>query len=261
MPEALSTRHFKALRTILALILREMATSFGQSPGGYLWAVLKPVAVITVLTLVFAEAFRAPALGTNFPLFYATGFLPFLLYSDMGNKISKALVFSRQLLFYPGVRYIDAILARFFLTLLTQLAIFFVGMVLIHYIYGLNTIFDIPAILLSLAMAAMLGLGIGCLNCYLKSTFPIWEHFFAILTAPLFIISTIIFTFETVPRAWRDILWYNPLVHIVGMMRRGFYPTYDAPYVSPLYVFGISLVTMVLGLALLQRYHREILNM
>ncbi len=260
-PGALSARRFRAVRTVLALVLREVATSFGQSPGGYLWAVIKPVAVITVLTLVFAKAFRAPALGTNFPLFYASGFLPFSLYGDMGNKISKALVFSRQLLFYPGVRYIDAILARFLLTLLTQLAIFLLGMGLIHLFYRLNPILDVPAIALSLAMAAALGLGIGTLNCYLKSAFPIWEHFFAILTAPLFILSTIIFTFESVPRDWRGVLWYNPLVHVVGMMRRGFYPSYDAPYVSPLYVFGVALVTLALGLVLLQRFHRDILNM
>jgi len=160
-----------------------------------------------------------------------------------------------------GWESLDAILARFLLTLLTQLAIFLLGMGLIHLFYGLNPILDVPAIALSLAMAAALGLGIGTLNCYLKSAFPIWEHFFAILTAPLFILSTIIFTFESVPRDWRGVLWYNPLVHVVGMMRRGFYPSYDAPYVSPLYVFGVALVTLALGLVLLQRFHRDILNM
>jgi len=64
-----------------------------------------------------------------------------------------------------------------------------------------------------------------------------------------------------VPANYREYLWYNPLVHIVGLMRRGFYPTYDATYVSVTYVFGVALVTLVFGLIFLKRYHREILNL
>jgi capsular polysaccharide transport system permease protein len=35
-----------AMRTIVALIMREMATSYGRSPGGYIWAIAEPVAGI-----------------------------------------------------------------------------------------------------------------------------------------------------------------------------------------------------------------------
>ena len=67
-------------RAIGALVLREMATTFGRSPGGWLWAVAEPVAVIALLSFAFSLAFRSPSLGTSFPLFYATGYLPFLLF-------------------------------------------------------------------------------------------------------------------------------------------------------------------------------------
>ena len=77
---------------------------------------------------------------------------------------------------------------------------------------------------------------------------------------PLFILSSIFFVFESIPQPYRDYLWYNPLVHVVGMMRRGFYPTYDAPYVEPLYVFGIAVGCTVTGLIALHRYHRDLLN-
>ena len=56
-------------------------------------------------------------------------------------------------------------------------------------------------------------------------------------------------------------MWYNPLVHVVGQMRSGFYPYYDAPYVSPAYVFAISLICFALGLVMLRRYARDILQM
>ena len=37
---------FRALRTITALILREMGSTYGMSPGGYVWAVLQPVGMV-----------------------------------------------------------------------------------------------------------------------------------------------------------------------------------------------------------------------
>jgi capsular polysaccharide transport system permease protein len=43
-------------------------------------------------------------------------------------------------------------------------------------------------------------------------------------------------------------------------MRHGFYPSYDAVYVSPFYVFSISFVSLAMGLLFLRRYHRDILN-
>jgi len=47
----------------------------------------------------------------------------------------------------------------------------------------------------------------------------------------------------------RDVLWWNPLIHIVGLMRAGFYPVYDAAHVSPGYVLAVALALMVAGLA------------
>lgn len=45
------------------------------------------------------------------------------------------------------------------------------------------------------------------------------------------------------------------------MMRRGFYPYYDANYVSLTYVFGVSLVTMAIGLLLLRRFHKDLMQL
>ncbi len=255
-------RRFSTLRTIWALILREMATTYGRSPGGYLWAVLEPVGAIALYTLVIAVGLRIrnPALGTVFMLFFATGQLPFSFYQKTGRKVATSIKFSRQLLRYPAVRYTDAIIARFILDTMTNLMVFYLVMTGIHLIFDTTLILDVPAILLSLTMASMLGLGIGTLNCYLFNAFPVWEQVWTIINRPLFLLSTIFYIFEDIPWRYQNLMWYNPIIHIVGLMRRGFYPTYDARYVSPTYVFAIALITLFFGLLLLNRHHRDILN-
>ena len=108
------------LRTIVALILREMTTSYGRSPGGYIWAVAEPVVGIALLTFIFSLAFHAPPVGPSFALFYASGLVPFLVYVDISNKISQSVNFSAPLLTYPRVTIIDAVLARALLNIATQ---------------------------------------------------------------------------------------------------------------------------------------------
>ncbi len=248
------------VRSVSALVLREMSTTYGRSPGGYVWAVLEPVLGTALLTFVFSLAFSSPPLGTSFALFYATGLLPFLMYTDLVTKVMQSIQFSRQLLFYPRVTFLDAIVARFVLALVTNISVMAILFVGIIQLFGLNLILDLPAILSSAAMAASLGLGFGILNCFLMSSFQIWIRVWAILNRPMFIISCIFFLPENLPETYRDILYYNPLVHIVGEMRTGFYPGYEGSYVSHLYVYGFSAVCALLGMALLVKYNRHILN-
>lgn len=75
-----------------------------------------------------------------------------------------------------------------------------------------------------------------------------------------FLVSCIFFLFETVPEPYRSVLWYNPLVHPIGMMRDAFYPYYSPTYVSATYPVMLGLIGLLVGLFLLNRYHRDILD-
>lgn len=244
---------FASLRTVLALMLREMSTTYGRTPGGYLWAILEPVAAISLLTAIFSLGFRNPALGVSFAMFYATGILPFGMFNDIAAKLGQALNYSKQLLAYPRVTFVDAVIARFAISVITQILVSYIVMTAIVFLFETRTTLDFVKIAKAFAMASFLGLGIGTLNCYLMKRFDIYQRIWSVATRPLFILSCIFFLFDTIPQPYQDYLWYNPLVHVVGMARSGFYGTYDALYVSELYVCGVALVTLVLGLLLLRK--------
>lgn len=270
MPEATSPhpilplgqppRRSNTPRTLVALILREMSTTYGRSALGYLWAILEPAAGLILLTAIFSLAFRSPSIGTNFPLFFASGLLPFMAYMDINTKIAGALRFSKQLLAYPGVTYMDTLLARLILNTLTQTMIFIIVLTAILIIYDIDVILDPMAIAMGYCMVVAISAGVGTLNCYLSGAYPAWERVWSILNRPMFFISGILFTFESVPRPYDDYLWWNPLVHIVGYVRSGIYATYDASYVSPTYVFLLAGGLLTMGLLLLRRYHRDLLS-
>ncbi|MBC7137984.1 MAG: ABC transporter permease [Defluviimonas sp.] len=253
-------RRGKTARSVTALMLREMETTFGRSPGGYLWAVAEPVAAIALLSVAFGLALRAPALGSSFALFYATGYLPFTMTLDTANKVANAIRFSRPLLTYPAVTFVDALLARFVLNLLTHALVFCLVIGGIVMLLGARVTPDLPLVLSSMAMAAVLGLGVGTLNCLLFNIWPLWERIWQIVTRPLFLVSGIFFLPEDIPLPWSTWLALNPVVHVVAEMRRGLYAGYEAPGLSHVYVYGLGLGCLAFGLALLGRQHRRILE-
>ncbi len=253
-------RRFPGTRTVLALMLREMATTYGRSPGGYVWAVLEPAAGILLLTAIFSLMFRTPPLGVNFQIFYATGLVPFMLYMTVSSKMGASLNFSKPLLAYPTVTFVDALVARFLVNTMTQIMVAYVIFTAILAFYDTRTILDLPRIVEAFVMVAVLSAGVGMTNCLLFAQFPVWQQIWSIINRPMFIISGIFFTFESIPQPYRDYLWYNPLVHVVGYMRSGFYPSYGAEYVSKIYVYGLGLGLTVLGLLFLKRYYRDLIH-
>lgn len=260
LPTAGRARRFASLRTIAALVLREMSTRYGRTPGGYLWAILEPLAAILFLSLGFSLVMRTPSLGTSFLLFYATGYLPFGLYNNIGNTTARAVKFSKPLLKFPSVTWVDAVAARFLLNLLTGALVAMLLLTSILSVIDSRTVLDLPPTVMAMMLAAVLGLGIGTLNCVLMGLFPLWDVAWSVITKPLFLASGVIYIYEDLPPLAQDILWYNPLMHITGLMRTGFYPTYTAAYASPAYVLFVALILLALGLVLMGRFHRDILN-
>ena len=259
-PPNLKTPPFVASRAIVALILREMAATYGASPGGYIWAVLQPVGNLALMALGFSLLVRSPGLGTSFLLFYATGFLPFDMYGTMATKINGALTYARALLAYPRMSWIDAILSRFILQILTQTAVFCIviyGTVLVD---DIHVTLSLVFVLQGLTMAWLLGLGVGLINGVLFGLFPVWKMIWGILSRPLFLASGIFYTFGDLPVSIQNILWWNPLIHVVGLVRKGFYATYEAPYVSLVYGYGVALVLILFGLTFMRSTYTRVLE-
>ncbi len=251
---------FQRLRVLFALVVRETGTKFGRSYGGYLWAIAEPLGGIVLLTLAFGLALRRPPLGTNFALFYATGVIPFMVYGHVSRSVAVAINTNRGLLHYPVVTALDTVFAKLVLEALTMFVVavlLFAGIILA---YRLDVRFDPASAALAFVLAAFLGLGIGTLNCVIIGFFPTWQNFWSVMSRPLLIVSGLFYTFQSLPVGAQAVLWYNPLVHIVGLMRAGFYGTYEADYASPLYVLGFGLVPFVIGAYLLRRHESVLIE-
>jgi capsular polysaccharide transport system permease protein len=248
------------LRVQGALILREIATRYGRTPGGFLWAVAEPVAAVLVLTAALSMVVHAPSLGTSFVVFYASGYLPFQLYATLQGHLQQSLAYSRPLLVYPSVSWIDAVAARFVLNTVTGLVVVGVALAGLALATGEVRIVAPGLVVLSLALAALLGLGLGVMNCLLVGLFPAWGQVWAIASRPLLLVAGVIFVMEDLPTRIQDALFLTPWIHVTGLFRAGLYAGYEASYVSVPLVLAWALVPLAAGLLFLRKYSHEILQ-
>jgi capsular polysaccharide transport system permease protein len=245
-------------RVLFALLMREMTTRFGRSAGGYLWALIEPVGFIALLSLVFSQIAHTPPIGRSFPLFYATGYIAFSFYNDIAALTSRAVLVNRPLLNYPVVTPLDTILARFLLQALTGLAVAGVVFSGILAVFADQVRLQPIPLISAFALAGFLGVGVGLVNTTLFALSKSWELVYGVISRPLFLISAVFFTFESLPAVARDVLWWNPLIHLVGLMRAGFYPIYDDSHISILYVLALALGLTVGGLVLMLAFAKKL---
>ena len=248
------------LRVVTALILREMSTRYGRTPGGYVWALVEPLAAIGVLSIGFSLVLRSPSLGNSFLLFFASGYMTFQFYLTLSNVVGRAIWFSKPLLRYPAVTWLDAVVARAALNFLTSFLVALILMIGVIVAIGYRAPIDPAKVIEAFALAAFLGVGVGLVNCVLMGLYPIWEVIWSVLTRPLFLASAIFYIYEDLPGLAQDILYFNPLVHLTGLARSGIYPGYHPEYVQVWFPLLLSLFLTMLGLILLRRYYREILQ-
>jgi capsular polysaccharide transport system permease protein len=253
-----SPRHarprLQRLRVIAALMLRGMDTRNSRSVGGYLWAILEPLGATLLLAIAFSIMLRHPPLGTSFILFYATGVIPFRFYGTIGKQVAGAINANRGLLAYPVVEPLDAIFAQVALCFMTD------GLVAILIFSGIALFtdaqfnLDLARAVEAFALAGLIGLGIGTLNCVLFGFFPTWKNVWSIFSRPMLIASGMFFLYTEMPPAIQSILWWNPMLHVTGLMRSGFYSNYEATYVSVPYILATSGSLFLVGGWLLRRH-------
>lgn len=253
-------RRYQNLRTITALILREMSSKYGRSPGGYIWAVLEPIMMIMVLSVAFSFLFRTPSLGTNFILFYATGIMPYRMFQECQSVTSGAISYSKALLAYPVVSVADAVLARMILAVMTQLMVSYLILTGVIMLLDVQLVLDFGPIVTAFALAAILGFGVGTLNSVLFAFFPIYKSLYSAATRPLLILSAVIYIYEDLPEIAQAVLWYNPLIHLTGLSRTGYYSYYEPTYIMVTYVAAVGLIVLMFGILLLRRYYRQMLT-
>jgi len=243
---------------VYALVLRETRTRFGDHQMGYLWALLEPIIMILTFYILFEFADRDAPPGMDLFTFVSTGILPYLLFSSSVSRVADSISGNRALLFYPQVRPLDLVFARMSLEFLTY-GIIFLILMFSHAVWMEQFSIDSALmVLFGLILASLLGSTVGLIFCAMAQFSKVADRARGPLMRPLFWISGLFFTAHELPSGIRELALYNPVLHVVEVVRSGWFPSYKDTYVDSFYVLSWILVFTLLGLTLERVVRRRI---
>lgn len=237
------------VRVIGALILRETRSRFGRSQLGYFWAIAEPLLYIVSLSLLFDAISRHAPFGPSVALFFATGLLPYQLYSRIAGALTTAFDANEALLAYPIVKPVDTLVARALLEIATA------ALVMILLFAGLVLFADAPepvslhVMVLAIIGLSLMGFGVGAINAVIAKVFVSWRQIYDVASRPVMLVCGVFFTLDTLPPAAREIVSYIPIAHGIELFRSGYYSGYRSTTMDIGYLFVSGLVLCLIGLA------------
>lgn len=244
---------FKALavqaRVVYAFILRDMHTRFGRSRLGYFWAVFEPLTGILALALVFSMIDRGSPINVDIHLFFFTGIIPWQLFSRGVSMMSNVIESSAPLLTYPQVKVVDVVIARIILEFSTIFIVCILYLVVLYFWGIFDRVENLLMSITVLMLCIILGSVFGLVGAVIKLYFPSYMSFQSLLLRVLFFISGAFFVADSLPSAVKDILWYNPVLHLIEWQRSAFFYGFESQFYEPMYPIVCMLCLGFLGLA------------
>ena len=242
-------------RVILALILREVHTIYGDAKLGYLWVLIQSAFGIGVFWAVRAFMHAQDPHGMPVAVFLIVGFGVWTVISSSISKCMNAVQSNLPLLTFPQVTELDVMVGRVVVIYVTQIL---VSVILL----GIAAVFDIEVncssaglLYICLALIPLFGLGCGMLLSALAVFFPVLERMVPLVMRMLFFLSGVFFSVNTFSKDVAYVLSYNPILQLVELMRCALSFSYPRDGLSLTYVSVITLSVLALGL-LLERYVR-----
>lgn len=238
------------LQVIRAIVLREVKTRFGNHQWGYAWALIGPLAWVAAFALVYHLLGRMAPPGMSVISFLITGIVTFEMFRNTSNQATGAIAGNKGLLFYPQVRPLDLVMARTLLEGATQVVVFSILLSGVALYEGRLPVDDVLTTIAGVGLAIGLGGSFGLVSCGLSTISPTFERIHGMVMRPMFWFSAVFYPVDSVPTAVRSILLYNPVVHVIEMVRDGWFPGYQTRHIDPWYPAVWVLVLLFFGLSL-----------
>jgi len=203
----------------LVLIWREFNIRYKQSVLGILWAIIQPLSMMLLFTLIFTVILPVNISKYPFPLFFYSGLVFWTFFSSSLNYSIPCLKNNYQLIskiYFPKEILPLSGIAVAFVDLLISFVILLAMMIFYHIPFTLSTLWVFPLILLLAIFTLSISLILSSLNVFyrdvgLATNFLIQLWFFA---TPVF------YSIDKLSPNLKLILFLNPLTFIIENMRR-----------------------------------------
>ncbi len=200
------------------LTWRDVKVRYKQTAIGIAWAVLQPLAMMVVFTLLFGRLAKMPSGGVPYPLFVLAALLPWQLFSRSISESANSLVANQQLLarvYFPRISVpLATTLAA---TVDFALAVGLLAVFMVAYrVAPTPSMMWLPAFVLLLLITALgAGFWLSALNIEYRDVIYIVPF----LNQLWFFLTPVVYPGGLVPTQWQVLYGLNPMTGVVEGFR------------------------------------------
>lgn len=226
---------------------RDIKVKYKQTILGFLWAILQPLAMMTVFVLFFSKGLKVPTDNIPAPIFYFVGLMFWNLFSSGLNssansmvsnaEIIKKIYFPRLIVPFSGVL---VALFDFLMTLIPFIGLMIYYGVMTDFVFSFHLLWQLP---LALLMTVITTIGLGCMIAAWNVKYRDFRYVVPFMIQFLLFVTPVIYPvtmFDNIPIA-KYILSLNPMTGVMLLARNSF-----STQNLPLDLMGISIFGTVL---------------
>jgi lipopolysaccharide transport system permease protein len=216
---SLELRDLWRYRELLFLLTwRDIKVRYAQTVLGIAWAIIQPLLIMVIFSVIFGQLANLPSDGIPYPIFTYTALLPWQLFAFSLTNSSQSLVGSQNLVskvYFPRL----VIPIASVLPSLVDFAFSFlvlIGMMFYYDIPITPRIITLPIfLLLAVASALAVGLWLSALNVQYRDI----RYIVPFLTVLWQYATPVAYSASLIPEKWRLLYGLNPMTGVVEGFR------------------------------------------
>ncbi len=250
---------------VFFLTWRDIKVRYKQAALGVLWAVLQPVMIMVVFTVIFGKlAGLKPDAGIPaewYPVFSLAALLPWQLFQAALQRSSVSLVGNANLLtkvYFPRLIIPFSAVAAGLVDFFISLGVLFVMMVLYGVPFTWNLLWLLPLVLLALITALAVGLWLSALNVQYRDV----QQIVPFLLQAWMYASPVAYSIDLIPTTgpWRLLYGLNPMTGVIQGFRWALLGS-NPPDTLMVISIAMVLALLVSGLFYFRRMERKFADM
>ena len=235
------------------LTVHRIKVRYKQSLLGLAWAILQPLSLMLIYTVIFSVIARVPSEGAPYAVFAYAALLPWTFFSSSLTNATQGLVNHSQLVtkvYFPReivpLTYVSAALFDFCIASLFLVALFFYyGVSLTAY-----ALWAIPILVLLTLLATALSLIFSVIQVRFRDVGVAMP----LLLQLWMFASPVVYPLSAVPQRWRALYVLNPMVGVIENFRRAVLQGVEPDFQS----LGVSAVVAAVVLPLAYLYFKRV---
>ena len=211
-----STHLVKYKPLIHELVIRDLKVKYRRSFLGYLWSLLNPLLMMTVMAVVFSTFFQTGI--ENYPLYLICGQTMYAFFTESSNMAMSSILASSTLLrkiYIPKFIFPISRVISSFVTMSFSLVAILIVMIATGAKFYFSLLLIVFPIFFLFLFCSGIGMALSALSVYFRDI----NHLWGVITLAWMYATPIFYTVDAMPPELSQVLAHNPLYHFIFLFR------------------------------------------